>query len=234
MNNNHDGAMRDAAASFSAVVHKRRAVRDFLPTALSQKEIDSVLEDARWSPSNANIQPWQVHIVSGATRERLATSLLRNFDANEQSSDYWFDYMDFSGVYSDRIQHMGSTFYGTLNIARDDHEARHTQIKRNLSFYGAPHVALLFMPQFGDGVRLAADIGMYAQTFLLSLVARGYAGIPQTMLGMYAGTIRRELGISDEMKMLFGISFGLAKSPEVDEATNPGRANITDTVVFHM
>ena len=52
----------------------------------------------------------------------------------------------------------------------------------NYSFFNAPHVALLFMPSFGDNVRVGSDIGMYGQTFLLSLAARGRGGIPQTSL----------------------------------------------------
>ncbi|WP_223838591.1 nitroreductase family protein [Saccharopolyspora pogona] len=59
-----------------------------------------------------------------------------------------------------------------------------------LEFYGAPHAAFLFMPKFGDGVRAARDIGMYAQNFLLSLAARGFDGVPQTHLGFYADTVR--------------------------------------------
>ncbi|MWA08343.1 hypothetical protein E5671_03980 [Streptomyces sp. BA2] len=64
------------------------------------------------------------------------------------------------------------------------------------------------MPAFGDGVRAAGDIGMYAQNFLLSLTARGLGGIPQTMLGIYANTVREFLGVPDELTLLFGISFG--------------------------
>lgn len=37
--------------------------------------------------------------------------------------------------------------------------------------YGAPHVALLFMPSFGDNVRVGGDMGIYGQTFWLSLTA---------------------------------------------------------------
>ncbi|MDQ0745986.1 hypothetical protein QF034_000217 [Streptomyces africanus] len=50
----------------------------------------------------------------------------------------------------------------------------------------------------------------YAQNFLLSLAARGLAGIPQTLLGVYADTVREFLGVPAELKLLFGISFGMA------------------------
>jgi len=100
-------------------------------------------------------------------------------------------------------------------------------------FFGAPHAAFLFMPSVGDSVRVAADIGMYAQNFLLSLTARGYAGIPQTLLGLFADPIREHIGISDEMKLLFGISFGYADPTRLAAQPMP-RAAISDSCMLHV
>jgi hypothetical protein len=36
---------------------------------------------------------------------------------------------------------------------------------------------------------------MYGQTFLLSLAARGLGGLPQTVIGLYADTVRAVLGV---------------------------------------
>lgn len=219
--------------SFSDAVRKRRAVRDFLPTPLNDEEINTVLDDARWSPSNANTQPWQIHIVSGKKRDELAKALLDDFNNNNLTPDFPFNYTQYTGIYGDRISGMGNSLYTTLGIARDDSQGRLDFIRRNFNFYGAPHAALLFMPHFGDDVRVAGDLGMYAQTLLLSLTARGYAGIPQTALGLYADTVRRILDIPQHMKMLFGISFGHPVSTDQSEKTNPGRAELDENVTFH-
>lgn len=95
-----------------------------------------------------------------------------------------------------------------MNIMREDKEGPHRVAAMNYSFFNAPQAAFLFMPSFGDNVRVAGDIGMYGQTFLLSLAARGLGGIPQTSPGFFADPIREFLGVSDEFKLLFGISFG--------------------------
>eukprot|EP00461_Guttulinopsis_vulgaris_P003844 UN03845 len=80
---------------------------------------------------------------------------------------------------------------------------------QNLDCYNAPHLALLFLDQeVGDNVRVAADIGMYAQQFLLSLVAHDLAGIPQTIWGFWPRLVREFLGLPESKKLLFGISFG--------------------------
>jgi len=89
------------------------------------------------------------------------------------------------------------------------------------------------MPSFGDDVRVAGDIGMYAQTFLLSLTAHGLGGIPQTMLGFWADTIRELLGIDPSLKMLFGISFGYPDKAASANRYRIDKAPIEQSVTFH-
>ena len=74
---------------------------------------------------------------------------------------------------------------------------------------------------------------MYGQTFLLSLTAHGLGGIPQTMLGFYADTIREVLGIDPSMKMLFGISFGYPDGEALGSAYRIDKAPVEDSVMFH-
>ncbi|SEU21241.1 Nitroreductase family protein [Myxococcus fulvus] len=74
---------------------------------------------------------------------------------------------------------------------------------------------------------------MYGQTFLLSLTAHGLGGIPQTMLGYYADTIRGLLGIEPSMKMLFGISFGHPDKTSAANRYRIGKASIEENVIFH-
>jgi nitroreductase len=106
-------------------------------------------------------------------------------------------------------------------------------VRENLEFYGAPHAAFLFMPALGDGVRTAGDIGMYAQNFLLSLAARGLAGIPQTVLGVYADTVRAFLGVPDELKLAFRISFGTPDPAAPVNAVGRKRVPLQQSVVLH-
>ena len=92
---------------------------------------------------------------------------------------------------------------------------------------------MLFLPSFGDDVRVASDIGMYAQTFLLALAARGIAAVPQTILGYYASTIREVLGVSEDLKLLFGISFGYADEDAASYSYDVGRVPSTECATFH-
>lgn len=200
---------------------------------MPQPIIRSVLEEAQCSPSNCNTQPWETHIVSGAKRNELSLAILDADAAGHFTPDFSFDTADFSGRCSERAKAQGAAYYSAIGVAREAMEDRLTAARFNLEFFGAPHVALLFLPEVGDNVRVSADIGMYGQTFLLSLVAHGLGGIPQTMLGFYAETIRAVLGISPSLKLLFGISFGY---PDLNSPANAYRiekAPVEECVTWH-
>ncbi|WP_417761342.1 nitroreductase [Shewanella sp.] len=219
--------------SFHDLVRQRRSVRKYLPIPLSKRLLTEVLEDAQWAPSNCNIQPWQVQIVSGATKDKLSAALKAEHLAGRTSEDFWFDHNGYSGEHLARMMHMGQARNEALNIAREDQQRRDAEMLRQFEFFDAPHVALLFMPEFGDCVRTAGDLGMYGQNFLLSLTAHGLAGIPQTLLGMHAGVIRDVLGISPELKMLYGISFGHPDPAASGYSVNLGREPISKSVTFY-
>ena len=218
---------------FHDVVRNRHSVRSFRSEQAPASVLKSVLEDAQRAPSNCNTQPWQVHIASGAKRDALSKALLADDDARRYTPDFTFDANDFDGVYRQRARDQGAAYYQAIGVARDANEDRRTAARLNLDFFGAPHVALLFMPSVGDNVRVAADVGMYAQNFLLSLTAHGLGGIPQTRLGFYAQTVREVLEIDPSMKMLFGISFGYPDPGHLANKYRIDKAPIEQSVTFH-
>ena len=171
--------------------------------------------------------------MSGATRASLTQVLIAHAENARFSPDFTWDETVFPDPLDARRRAQGKAYYEALGIARDDKAGRHEGMLRNLAFFGAPHAAFLFMPAVGDSVRVASDVGMYAQTFLLSLTAHGFAGIPQTLLGLFAAPIRAHLGVPDEMKLLFGISFGYADPAALAAAPSMPREPISDSCVLH-
>ncbi|MGV0772908.1 nitroreductase [Mycobacterium syngnathidarum] len=220
-------------ADFDTVVTTRRSVRQYLPTPVPRDVMTKVLDTAQYAPSNCNTQPWQVHILSGEVKDTFSRMITDAYDAGVDTSDYSFAVADYDAGCQARARAQGAAYYQALGISRDDTDRRQDGLKRNLSFFGAPHVALLFAPSVGDNVRVAADIGMYAQTFLLSLVAHGLAGVPQTMLGSYAEQARTLLGLPTDLKLLFGISFGYSDTKHPAAQYNIGRIPYSQSVFHH-
>jgi nitroreductase len=225
--------MMEQTQSFHDLVRRRQSCRQFLAKPLTAAQIDAVLQDAQRAPSNCNTQPWHVHIVSGAMRASLTKVLISHAESARFSPDFSWDEAAFPDPLDARRRAQGKAYYEALGIARDDKTGRHEAMQRNLSFFGAPHAAFLFMPTVGDSVRVASDVGMYAQTFLLSLTAHGFAGIPQTLLGLFAAPIRAHLGVPDDMKLLFGISFGHPDPVSIATAPTMPREPIRNSCILH-
>ncbi|WP_406205127.1 nitroreductase [Streptomyces decoyicus] len=212
------------------LIRGRRATRAFRPDPVPEETLRAVFALAGAAPSSSNTQPWQVEVVSGALRDRLADALQAAHA--EQRTTVDFPYRDdmYSTAQQGRRAAFGTALYGALGIGRNDHAARAAFDAESLRFYGAPHVAFLFTA--GDaGARLAADVGIYAQTLLLAMTAYGLDSCPQGLLSFYADTVRGELGL-DREKLLVGISFGHAdESAPVNHITTD-RAALDATTTF--
>ncbi|CAD7287074.1 nitroreductase [Campylobacter suis] len=218
---------------FQTTVRSRQSIRDFLDKPLSKDEINEILLDAQWAPSATNTQPWITHVVSGQKAKELKEILKDKWAKGEIKSDFPYDQSLFPPALETRMRALYKLIYDGFGVAREDKAGRARMVPLNLEFYGAPHAAFLFMPSIADNVNVAADMGMYAQNFMLSCTARGYGSIPQLIFAMFADTIRKELGVSDELKLLFGISFGY---PNWDANVNKNRTqrvSLSESVTFH-
>lgn len=223
--------MTDRAATFDDIVTSRHSLRAFLPQAVDEETLARIFSVAQWAPSNCNSQPWVVHVVSGDKLETLRADMPERFSTGNISMDFPYDGV-YEGVYKERQYGAAQALYDAAGIARADKVRRNEQFMRNFTFFDAPHVAFLFLPE-PFGLREAADLGMYAQTLMLTLTAHGLGSCPQTALGFQADYVREQLGIAGSNKLVFGLSFGYPNPDDPVNACATDRATVSDTVAFH-
>ena len=222
--------MSDHAETFLNIVSNRRSMRAFKSDSVPREVIEAVMGGAQQAPSNCNTQPWFVHVVTGDTLEQLRTELPSKFAAGEVTLDFPYD-GQYDGVYKERQYASATALYDALGISREEKAARNNWFMRNFTFFDAPSVAFFTLPsQFG--LREACDLGMYAQTVMLGLVAHGLGSCPQTSLGFLANVIRPALGLGDHEKLMFGLSFGYPTETPVNQVRTQ-RAALHDVVTFH-
>ena len=221
----------EATETFKNIVNNRRSVRAFLPEPVSESILHSVFATAQRAPSNCNTQPWEVAVASGNAIERLRKLIPEAFAAGQWTMDFPYD-GKYEGVYKERQHGAAAELYGAMGIGRENKALRQAQFMKNFEFFDAPHVAFLFLPE-PFGIREAADLGMYAQNLMLSMTAHGLASCPQTALSFMADLVRRELGIGEHNKLLFGISFGYEDTNNSANKCWTDRAAVTEAVSFH-
>lgn len=213
-------------------IRLRRSVRGFLPREVPEATLREVFALAQCAPSNCNVQPWAPHVVSGEKLRRLREALVAAGTRDEPIKPDWPADGKFTGVYRERQVGAAQALYGAMGVARSDSVGRKLAYIRNHAFFDAPHAVFIFMPEPFD-TREATDIGMYAQTLMLALSARGIGSCAQGALGLFPDIVREQLEISDGYKLLFGISFGYEDHGVKANAARVDRAQIDDVVRFH-
>ncbi|MBX3413231.1 MAG: nitroreductase family protein [Pirellulales bacterium] len=212
-------------------IRERRSVRGFYPDRLVPKPLlTEALELAQRAPSNCNVQPWRVFVASGPRCERLRRALVSAIESGDMGDPQ--DPVDtFPGDYRRLQVECAVTMFREMGIERGDQPGRAKAMLRNFEFFDAPHVAIVTMEQhYGLGVAL--DVGMYVQTLMLALWARGVSSCPQASLRQYHHIIRRELGIRDDLRILCGVSFGYEDASVPANRTRQTREPLETNVVL--
>jgi nitroreductase len=65
---------------FSEFIRSRRSIRDFKPDPIPRELLNTVLADAKWSPSWSNTHPYFLAIAEGEKLTAIKSELLELFD----------------------------------------------------------------------------------------------------------------------------------------------------------
>jgi len=223
--------MSDRGQIFDTIVRERRSTRAFTSEEISRETIENVFGAALRAPSNCNTQPWFVHVVTGEKLERLREMLPQAFMAGDVAPDFPYDGV-YEGVYKDRQYGAARALYDALGIPREEKAKRQEWFLGNFRFFDAPAVAFFMLPD-GFGLREACDLGMFAQSVMLGLTARGLGSCPQTALGFMAKQVREVLEIPEDHKLMFGLSFGVPVDTPINDVVTD-RMTTSEALTFHQ
>jgi nitroreductase len=197
----------------------------FLPRPVPRVLLEEALALAQHAPSNSNIQPWRMVFASRAARDRVKDALLDvarrevpNIPALPEAFQHY-------------RRELGAEVYGSMGIAREDKEGRKIAVLRNHEFFRAPLVGLVCMHQ-DLGPADALSVGMYLQTLLLALTARGLGTCVEVSLAGYPDVLRSELKIPPELSILCGLAVGYLGPEFPANELHIGREAVEKCVVF--
>ena len=212
-------------------IYARHSVRGYLEKEVPQDVMNRIFEIAQQAPSNCNVQPWKVYVASGELKERLRRKMVEATAGGVMPNPDYPYRGDFQDEYRIRQVECAVALYSKMGISRGDKEGRMRAVLRNFEFFDAPHIAFLGMnPAFGTTV--AIDVGMFAQSLMLTMVAFGLHSCPMGTMRNYPDMVREAFQIEDGTKILFGISFGCEDPDVVANETRTTRDDISANIVF--
>jgi nitroreductase len=212
----------------------RRSVRKFLSKGINKDIIEDILNVSARAPSGTNIQPWNVHVLTGSARDRICKKASSAFlDPKIDKKNDRLHYMDnFRDPYITRRRKVGWDLYELLNIKKGDYEKTKAFHVQNFNFFDAP-VGLLFTIEKDLGWMSWLDYGMFLQN--ICIAARGYGlhTCPQAAWGQINNVLSPLLNIQDNHIIHCGISLGWEDENAEVNKLRTVREDINTFTTFH-
>lgn len=217
--------------SIEQILQQRSSCRSFTKQEISPELLQQIFSAAQQSPSNCNVQPWQVIVVSGKKKDELKNKLIQNVMQQQKPNPDFNWNVAYTGEHRDRQFGAANALYSAMDIGREEKQKRQMAMLRNWSFFDAPHVAIFTLDKYLD-IMGAVDMGIYAQTLSLLLQEQGISSCMQGALGQFPEPIRDMFELPEERGILFGMSFGYADDEANVNKARTDRAELGDSVIF--
>jgi len=213
-------------AAVDAAITSRRSIRAFLDKPVEREEVARILDVAARAPSGTNTQPWKVHVLTGATRERLSNAILAAYADPDQADAHHEEYpyypREWVSPYVDRRRKVGWDLYSLLGLTRDNKAGMAAQHARNYAFFDAP-VGMIFTIDRIMEQGSWLDYGMFLQNIMVAARARGLDTCPQAAFTQYHRIIAAELGLPENEMVVCGMALGWADPDRIENSLHTER-----------
>lgn len=217
--------------SINTLLKQRHSCRSYLPKAVAEEVLKEIFTSAQNAPSNCNVQPWQVLVVSGEKKDALKNKLIQTVMQQQIPNPDFNWSIAYTGEHRDRQFGSANALYSAMDIGREEKQKRQMAMLRNWAFFDAPHVAIFTLDKYLD-IMGAVDMGIYAQTLSLALLEHGISSCMQGALGQFPDPIRDMFDLPEERGILFGMSFGYADEEAKVNTARTDRVALDQSVVF--
>ncbi len=222
--------------TFEEVNQKRRSIRDFKDTPVSDKIINEILEEALEAPSSSNTQPFKIVIAKGDTLKKIGEELSFKYNATlklRKANIFKKIYIAYKhklkvnkvyktllgkypGIYQERRIKAAIGLYKILGIKRDDSKGRNESMLRNFTFFDAPIAIWIFADPKMEYTSLV-DTGLFMQNLMLSATSKGLGTCAQGALNLWRDPVDKHFNVPKGFELVCGISLGYPSDNEVNK-----------------
>ena len=214
-------------------LRNRKSCRAFLDRPVDAEIIRSIIAGAARAPSNGNLQPWQVYVLTGNALASLKQAARQHIDdqAPMPTPEYQVYPKPLKDVYDQRRQAIGEDLYRVLGIPREDKQKRRGQFAKNAQMFNAPVGLFAYIDRslsYGQWM----DLGMYLQSVMLLCEEHGLATCAQGYWTFFHETVRQATGAPDMFMLACGLAIGFEDQSAAINGMHSGRVAIDDFAVF--
>ena len=191
-----------------SVIRARRSIRAYRPEPVPAAVISEILDAARWAPSWADTQDWNVYVITGDSLERLRNGLrLRMQTEAPPTPDLPMPGKEWPEPLQRRIGRLVDAQRERLaEASRAGAQAAATPGFADL--FGAPALLVLAIDEGLAPVYASFDAGLLVQTILLAAHGRGLGTCVMAMAVRYPDALREVLPETSDKRFLIGVALG--------------------------
>ncbi len=219
----------------SEALASRMTCRAFLPDPVSQETVRSIIDMARQSPSGGNLQPWNLHVMSGAPLKALLQDVEQQMQVTPrgQALEYNIYPPNLKEPYEARRFKCGEDMYATVGIERSDKAGRIAQFRKNFGFFGAPVGMFVYLDRT-MGPPQWADVGIFIQSVLLLAREFGLHCCSQEAWAQWHETVAAHVNPPAEWMLFCGIGIGYMDHQAPINSLRTERAPLDEIATFHF
>lgn len=216
----------------SNAVLTRKTVRSFDSKPVPHDLIEELLSLASHAPSNGNLQPWRVYVVTGDTLDSLKLSAKNRLDKDGfEMPEYEVYPSPLPEPYRTHRFEVGELLYKTIGIDREDKVGRLSQFSKNAELFGAPLGIFFYVDRrLGPGQWL--DVGHYLQSLLLLLEERGLGSCVQGYWSFLHQVVADHICPPDELMLICGLAVGYESKDAPINRVKASRQQVNDFVTW--
>lgn len=210
----------------SRAIRDRQSVRAFAPQPVPKELVGEMLELAKWAPSWANTQDWNVYALTGAPLDRLRAAMnARAASAEPPVTDVqmpgraWPEYLQKRMVFRRPPSEAPE--------ARDEAGGAAPTI---WDFYGAPWLLLFAIDERLAPAYACFDTALLVQTVCLAAEDRGLSTCIMAMAVRFPELIHRMLPSTADKRFVVGVALGYADPESSANRNERARVDLGEIV----
>jgi nitroreductase len=190
---------------FESVIRGRRSIRRYKAEPVPQELIREILDEARWSPSWANTQVWNIYVLTGAALERLKVAYRQLAQSEVRGAP------DFRSQ-GEWPAHLAARTKQLIDVrsaaAREDGPALAPAMAGMAELYGAPCLLLFAVEESLIADYACFDTGMIVQSLCLAAHDKGLGACIMARTVRHPDMLREVLPEAADKHFVIGVALG--------------------------
>jgi len=227
------GLNTEKTNSVAEALKTRITVRQFLDTPVPDEVLTDILQNALRSPSGGNLQPWNLHVMTGDklaafTKDAVEQTLAAKTETptyEAYPSPLWEPHRSWR-------YKLGEDMYRLLDIPRENKMGRLVWFAQNAKFFEAP-VGIIITGDKRMGMPQHMDIGIILQSIMLLAREHGLHTAPQGWWRNWPTVCHTHLDIAEGQEVYVGLSLGYGDPEANVNNLYADRAELDEIVTFY-